>query len=645
MYNMQGEVYIKDFMAEYGPIMENGYLKGRLGAFVESFSRDIDDIISSMLNEARTATSSEAAAIYVVDESVLHFAYMQSDTFYEDNPLHNLALKMDSDSICAYVARTRQPLMIGDVSSIPPTMPFRDNGEFDKVTGVPTISVISAPITDYAGNVTGILQLVNHRDENGEESPYEDWALGYVLLIIENFFPMISGAFDRYRSVFHSRRERREKSRAETAIAEMFNSVRSQVINPVSKTNLPWLKDARIPWSRRDMRKESNVSKRLMAFEHYVNQFDDINTVIEIMLTEARAATLASGGTFYLADPEGGDSLNLAYVQNDDIFAQGAARTRYLKDTLPADGASVVGYVASSREILNIPDVEALTKEGEYVPSALVDEVAEGNTRSLLTVPILDYRGNTLAVFQLVNARDVFGRPRVFEEIDVNYAETLARRAMPFITRSIMTRRLIDAMLRMSYMRDPVETGSHVRRVGAFAAEIYHRWAENRGISAEEIREEEDALRLAAMLHDIGKIAVPDSVLKKPAKLNDEEYDIIKTHCAKGASMYSLAHSRLEHLAYDITLHHHQRWDGRGYTGDPDVPVLAGEEIPLSARVTAVADVLDALIFPRVYKDSWDFDAAMEELAKNSGTQFDPEVTEATLQIAGTLRAIAERYQ
>jgi HD-GYP domain-containing protein (c-di-GMP phosphodiesterase class II) len=147
------------------------------------------------------------------------------------------------------------------------------------------------------------------------------------------------------------------------------------------------------------------------------------------------------------------------------------------------------------------------------------------------------------------------------------------------------------------------------------------------------------------MLHDIGKIAVPDAVLMKPARLTDEEYSIIKTHCAKGASMYSLAHSRLEHIAYDITLHHHQRWDGHGYTGDTEVPVLAGEEIPLCARVTAVADVLDALIFPRVYKASWRFDEAMAELVKNSGTQFDPEIVDAAYQISDTLKAITERYK
>jgi response regulator RpfG family c-di-GMP phosphodiesterase len=382
-----------------------------------------------------------------------------------------------------------------------------------------------------------------------------------------------------------------------------------------------------------------------MAFSHYVNQFDDVNTIMEIMLVEARDATRATGGVFYAVD--GGDSsrLVLSCVQNDGEFAQGTPRTRYLGDTPDAGDSSTARRTAVSKNVVNIADLDEPQDGAKCSVPGIINEIAGGRAVSLLSVPVLDYRKELLSVFQLVNPIDIFSRPRVFEDADVKYCEMLAQRIMPYLTRAIMTRRLIDAMLRMSYLRDPTETGAHVQRVGAFAVEIYRRWAANAGLSQEVIREESDSLGLAAMLHDIGKVAVPDSVLKKPAKLNDEEYAIIKTHCAKGASMYSFAHSRLEHMAYDITLHHHQRWDGAGYTGAPDVPVLSGEQIPLFARVTAVADVLDALVFPRVYKDSWNFDDAIKELVKNSGTQFDPEIVEAACQVESTLRAIAERYK
>ena len=109
--------------------------------------------------------------------------------------------------------------------------------------------------------------------------------------------------------------------------------------------------------------------------------------------------------------------------------------------------------------------------------------------------------------------------------------------------------------------------------------------------------------------------------------------------------MYASADSRLERMAYQITLHHHERWDGSGYNGDLDIPPLSGEDIPLPARITSVADVLDALVFPRRYKKAWKFEDAMSELERNSGSQFDPDVIKATLEISNTLKTIIEEFR
>jgi HD-GYP domain-containing protein (c-di-GMP phosphodiesterase class II) len=630
-------------MDEYGALMSDSGMKERIEKFAESFSRGMDGVISSMLAEMRAVTSSEGASIYVVDETSLHFAYIQTDDVYEDNPMHNLSIDMNSDSLCAYVARTLQPIAVSDARRAPDGMPYRLNNEFDLVTGSDTISSITAPIVDYSGGLAGIIQLVNHRDEDGGVSSYEDWMLGYVLLIIENFLPMISGAFERYRSIFHVRRVTNARPRPETAVEAAFNSLRSQIALPVSTARLPWLEGVRVSWSRRDMAREATVAKRITACSNYLNQFEDVNTIIGIILADARDAIRAAGGIFYIVDGAAADELRIVCVQNDGEFLRDEPLTRYVNRSVKIDASSAAGRAAMTRSVVNISDCAAERVCDAPDTLRFLEEVA-GPPLSALCVPVLDYRGGLFAVCQLLNAIDVFGNPRIFDGADVSYCDNLTRRTIPYMTRAIMTRRLIDAMLRMSYMRDPVETGAHVRRVGAFAAEIYRRWAEKRKLSPEEIREEEDALRVAAMLHDIGKVAVPDAVLMKPARLTEDEYAIIKTHCALGASMYQLAHSRLELMAYDITLHHHQRWDGKGYTGDPDVPALKGEEIPLCARITAVADVLDALLFPRVYKASWDFESAISELVKNSGTQFDPSVVRAAIEISDTLRAIAERY-
>jgi putative two-component system response regulator len=127
-----------------------------------------------------------------------------------------------------------------------------------------------------------------------------------------------------------------------------------------------------------------------------------------------------------------------------------------------------------------------------------------------------------------------------------------------------------------------------------------------------------------APLHDIGKIAIPDSILLKPGKLSDEEYEVVKTHALLGARVLTGADSELLEVAERIVRHHHERWDGGGY---PDA--LEGEDIPVVARIAAVADVFDVLVHERPYKDSWSVEAAAEEIRKGSGTQFDPAVVEA----------------
>jgi HD-GYP domain-containing protein (c-di-GMP phosphodiesterase class II) len=129
---------------------------------------------------------------------------------------------------------------------------------------------------------------------------------------------------------------------------------------------------------------------------------------------------------------------------------------------------------------------------------------------------------------------------------------------------------------------------------------------------------------LAAPLHDIGKIKIPDIVLNKPARLTNDEYEIIKNHSIYGANIvkktiYSLENKDYADVAYNIARHHHERWDGTGY---PDR--LKGEEIPLEARIMALADVYDALISDRVYKKAYSKEKAIEIIKEGSGSQFDP---------------------
>jgi putative two-component system response regulator len=131
-------------------------------------------------------------------------------------------------------------------------------------------------------------------------------------------------------------------------------------------------------------------------------------------------------------------------------------------------------------------------------------------------------------------------------------------------------------------------------------------------------------LRDAAPLHDIGKVGVPDSVLLKPGPLTDEQFSLMKTHVDIGASILATARSPVLCTAAEIARTHHERWDGRGY-----LQGLSGSEIPLSGRITAVADVFDALTHERPYKLAWETDRALEEIEVQRGRQFDPRVVDA----------------
>ncbi len=164
------------------------------------------------------------------------------------------------------------------------------------------------------------------------------------------------------------------------------------------------------------------------------------------------------------------------------------------------------------------------------------------------------------------------------------------------------------------------ETGDHTWRVGRNAAFI----ARQLGWSAEDVEQ----MRLAARLHDVGKIGISDLILLKPAKLTQEEYATMRSHTTIGARILSGGHTKLLRLAEEIALTHHERWDGKGYPRG-----LAGQEIPLCGRIVAVADVLDALTHQRPYKKAWPLEKALEEIRRASGSQFDPNVVEAAMQV------------
>lgn len=158
-------------------------------------------------------------------------------------------------------------------------------------------------------------------------------------------------------------------------------------------------------------------------------------------------------------------------------------------------------------------------------------------------------------------------------------------------------------------------TGRHTKRVSELAGQI----ARELGLPEDEI----EHIRLAASLHDIGKIGIPDSILLKPEPLTPTEFDTIKQHTVIGREILSGSPAPLLQTAERIAYTHHERWDGRGYHG------LHGDAIPIEGRIVAVADTFDALVNDRPYRSARSVDEAMEELRSERGAQFDPDVVDA----------------
>ena len=188
-------------------------------------------------------------------------------------------------------------------------------------------------------------------------------------------------------------------------------------------------------------------------------------------------------------------------------------------------------------------------------------------------------------------------------------------------------------------------TGEHVKRTVAYVELIVDALREN-GIYAERLDNEYlDFLMRAAPMHDFGKIAVTDSVLQKPGRLTSDEYEVMKTHTVRGADMIKASLASLEEpgyitVAWQVARHHHERWDGSGY---PDG--LRGEEIPLCARVVAVADVFDAVSQDRCYRDAMSLDESFAIIEQGAGTQFDPLIAKIFLQLRDKVEAVFYQFQ
>ncbi|MBD3421519.1 MAG: GAF domain-containing protein [Chitinivibrionales bacterium] len=268
----------------------------------------------------------------------------------------------------------------------------------------------------------------------------------------------------------------------------------------------------------------------------------------------------------------------------------------------------IVGNVYQSGETINITDAY---NDPRFNSS--VDKDTGYRTRTILTIPLIDKNDKAIGVFEVINKQD----NETFTEDDVHLLKHIAVYAASTIENAMLYKKLRgaheDVIYRLSHatkFKDP-ETRNHIIRVGKYCAILARQlgWAQ----------EEVDTICLAAPMHDIGKVGIPDRILLKPGKLDNEEWAIMKKHTIFGYEILKGGESQLLRCAQKLALDHHEKWNGTGY---PHGKV--GADIAIEGRMTAISDVFDALSSRRPYKDPWPLEKVTAFLREESGKHFDP---------------------
>ncbi len=347
--------------------------------------------------------------------------------------------------------------------------------------------------------------------------------------------------------------------------------------------------------------------KLLSQISRYLQQTLEIDLLIPRIFDEVNKAILAEGQTIWLLNTDTG----MIYCR----FATGPGAEEVKKVSVPI-GKGIVGATVEKQEPLLIDD--ALNDPRVYRPA---DAKTGFVTRTLMSVPMV-LEGKSIGAIQAVNKRG----GALFNEEDLDLLLRIADSAALAISNAQLVTELatsydltLDALSAALDLRDR-ETEGHSRRVVEYTARL----AIEIGLDNAVIKE----FRRGALIHDVGKIGVPDAVLHKPGPLDPEERKIIERHPQAGYDMLAGIPYLTEEVK--IVVAHQERWDGQGYPNG-----LAGEAIPLGARLFAIADTFDALTSDRPYRKGRPYEVARKIIEEEAGKQFDPMAVAAFVAVPG----------
>ena len=363
----------------------------------------------------------------------------------------------------------------------------------------------------------------------------------------------------------------------------------------------------------------SSDHERLHIILNYISKIAnerDVDKLLILLADMGRDLIGADGCTLWLLDKEKGELWSRV--------------SHGLKEVRIPSSHGIAGHVARSGEpeIINDPYADDRFDQN-------VDKQTGYRTRNIVALPIKNSDGEIIGVFQAVNkvtGDEIFTRQDL-EHFLVAATYTGKQLDSVLLQEEIENtqREIIFTLAETAELRSK-ETGNHVKRVAEYSWLL--------AVLGGMADTEAEILKLASPLHDIGKIAIPDAVLLKPAKLNQEEWKIMQTHTTLGYDMLKHSERRILKAASIVACEHHEKWDGTGYPRK-----TKGEDIHLYGRITAIADVFDALSSHRVYKPAWPMEKILDLFAEEKEAHFDPVLVDLFMDHFDKMLEIYETYK
>ncbi|WP_373004477.1 HD domain-containing phosphohydrolase [Sulfurimonas sp.] len=360
----------------------------------------------------------------------------------------------------------------------------------------------------------------------------------------------------------------------------------------------------------------NEILQMIFTYLTEVSSLREYNDIIMVLANMGRALTSSDRCTVWVVDKE-----------KQEIWTKVAHGIDAIR--LPIDSGIVGSSITTGQKII-IDDV--------YLDERFnsdIDKKTGYRTKSMMVIPMFDNDDNIIGAFQVINHK---GEKGVFDTRDMERLMLASTYAAETLVSARLTNEIEDTQKEVVFTMGAIgesrskETGNHVKRVAEYSRIL--------GLAYGMDAKEAELLKQASPMHDIGKVAIPDAILKKPGRFNDEERKVMDTHAELGFGMIKNSDRPLLQAAAVVAYEHHEKWNGSGYPRK-----LKGEEIHIYGRITALADVFDALGSDRIYKKAWDDERIFNLFKEERGEHFDPKLIDLFFENLEDILAVREQFK